>query len=142
MFCLSLLYSIRAFSPISTSSCSNAMYFLSKSMKNNNIITVETLLKATSVDVEDDEETEYVNRIKSNYLVSKFKNCRQDGGKEICRTLCTISEIETLLRTILPPLSVNELKQEITLILSEISSESVKSNNIDVDEFLNAVRLL
>ena len=100
---------------------------------------ISPLFATTSVD---DEEIDYISQVKSTYLTNKFKDCRKVEGEEVCRSLCTLSEVEMLLRSILPPVTADELSNEIKVVLSKIPSESVKSDAIDVNDFLDAVRTI
>ena len=108
----------------------------SSSSKTNKWSVRTNTLKMMETDDEIDEESSiFVKRIKSNYLTNKFKDCRN----EECRSSCSLSEVELLLRSVLPPVSNKELKEEINVLLSTIPQQSIKDNSIDVNEFLNAV---
>lgn len=99
-------------------------------------VHTNTLKMMKLEDETDEESSSFVKRIKSNYLINKFKDCRNE---ENCRSSCSLSEVELLLRSVLPPVSNSELKEEINFLLSKIPQQSIKVNAIDVNEFLNAV---
>ena len=78
----------------------------------------------------DPEYIESYNRIAPNYLVNKFKDFQGDD----CRLFCSQSEIKLLLKSILPPVSKDELDQEVKKVLAGM--EDMES--IEVVEFLSA----
>lgn len=119
----------------------NSFYFTTRFMSTSQTNMKKSMqpMLMTNIDEEADEESSnFVKRIKSNYLINKFKDCRNE---ENCRSSCSLPEVELLLRSVLPPVSNLELKDEINALLSTISPQSIKSNSIDVNEFLNAVRI-
>lgn len=88
---------------------------------------------ASSVDdVEDDEDYAAFRKLAGNYLTSKFLDCNGDD----CINLRDKSEIGKLLKVVLPPISKKALEEEVTKILSRITTTT---SEIDVTEFTTAV---
>lgn len=133
-----LYFALLVLIPISVSGFVQNVFYRGLGVRGISIETMSSAFFATAID---EEETAFLNRVKSNYLVNKFRDCRKSSStaQDECRTLCTLSEIELLLRTILPPVSNKEMSEEIDFLLKKMPPKSVQSNSIDVDDFLNVV---
>ena len=81
----------------------------------------------------DNDDSEAFQRIVGNYLKAKFTDCHGDD----CRMFCDRSEVTSLLKTVLPPVSPKELDAEVEKALKSIGAGS--DDLIEADSFLNAV---
>ena len=81
----------------------------------------------------DNDDSEAFQRIVGNYLKAKFSDCHGDD----CRMFCDRSEVTTLLKTVLPPVSSKELDIEVAKALKSIGAGD--DDLIEADSFLNAV---
>jgi hypothetical protein len=84
---------------------------------------------------EDDDEGEF-RRVCENYLDNKYKDCKEgvEGSLE-CRFACDRTEIETLLLTLLPPVTKTELKREVDLTMQRFKGMAT----VDAKDFYDAV---
>lgn len=78
----------------------------------------------------DPEEKEAFDRITSNWLTNKFKNCFGDD----CRMFCDEAEARALMKSLLPPLTPAQIDDEVNKVLSSVDDK----NMIDLDEFSKA----
>ena len=63
-------------------------------------------------DPEEDEDGQF-KRVVTTYLSNKYKDCKEDAeGSLQCRFLCDPGQISEILRTLLPPVTKDELAQE------------------------------
>lgn len=99
--------------------------------KNNIIRMMDDENKSVFTPIDDDDMTLFKS-IATNYILNKFKNCRGD----LCRELCDKGEVEELVRAILPPVSKEELEQEINFIVKDLID---KDGLIDSNQFLKKV---
>ena len=81
---------------------------------------------------DDDDDDVMLQRIASNYLANKFRDCRSDN----CRTFVDKDEAKLLLKTILPPVTKNELDREVIEVFNSINIES--NGDIGIDQFIDA----
>lgn len=78
----------------------------------------------------DIDEAVSLQRISSNYLISKYKGCDEEN----CRVFCTRDDIVQILTAILPPVTKEELNKEIDLTMSKFNSD-----DIDEADFIAAI---
>ena len=81
----------------------------------------------------DNDDSEAFQRIVGNYLKAKFSDCHGDD----CRMFCDRSEVTSLLKTVLPPVSNKELLLEVDKALKAIGAGD--DDLIEADAFLDAV---
>ena len=77
------------------------------------------------------EEDEKFRNIATSYLKSKFQACDREG----CRLMCDRSDAQAILKEILPPVSSEELEQEIDYIMGTVEAKG----DISEEDFLAAV---
>lgn len=82
---------------------------------------------------EDNDDAEEFKRIVDSYLLAKFNDCHGDD----CRMFCDKSEVEILLKSVLPPVSKAELDMEVGKVLKIIGAAD--DDLIEADSFLSAV---
>eukprot|EP00596_Hydrurales_sp_CCMP1899_P002546 CAMPEP_0119033426 /NCGR_PEP_ID=MMETSP1177-20130426/466_1 /TAXON_ID=2985 /ORGANISM="Ochromonas sp, Strain CCMP1899" /LENGTH=269 /DNA_ID=CAMNT_0006990155 /DNA_START=167 /DNA_END=976 /DNA_ORIENTATION=+ len=82
---------------------------------------------------EDNDDAAEFKKIVDNYLLAKFNDCHGDD----CRMFCDKSEVEMLLKSVLPPVSKAELDGEVTKVLKTIGAGD--DDLIEADSFLSAV---
>lgn len=103
--------------------CFQCKYFL----KHHNHIRL-----CANSDDDDDDDGIMLQRIASNYLSNKFRDCRGDD----CRTFVDKDEAKFLLKMILPPVTKNELDREVIEVFNSINKES--NGDIGIDQFIDA----
>lgn len=71
-------------------------------------------------DPQEDEDGQF-KKIVTTYLSSKYKDCKEDADGLQCRFLCGPAQIRDILSTILPPVTKDELSQEMekTMLMFE-----------------------
>ena len=86
-------------------------------------------------DPDEDEEGQF-KRVVTSYLSNKYKDCKTgvEGSLE-CRFLCDPVQIAEILRTLLPPVTKDELQKEM-----DMTMESFKGlQTVDEEVFYNAI---
>ena len=103
-----------------------------KDNKNSRLLNINSphLRLQMTNNEEDEDDLEFLSRVKNNYLVNKFKDCRGED----CRATCSRDEIQTLLLSILPPLTPEDLAAETNRIISKFPQPDL----ISADDFVRA----
>mmetsp|Transcript_10654 Transcript_10654/g.17369 ORF Transcript_10654/g.17369 Transcript_10654/m.17369 type:complete len:257 (-) Transcript_10654:246-1016(-) len=81
-------------------------------------------------EIEDEEDLESFKKIASNYLQYKFLDCLGDD----CKFVRTRDEVETLMKSVLPPVNSGELAREVENVMSKLGN-----GDIDADDYVAAV---
>ncbi len=86
---------------------------------------------------EDEEESVTFRTIVKNYLLNKYRNCREsDVGEGIdCRFMCNLTQVSEIVRSVLPPVTQAALQQEVRLTMDKFEGKDV----VDSEDFLEAV---
>mmetsp|Transcript_2583 Transcript_2583/g.3509 ORF Transcript_2583/g.3509 Transcript_2583/m.3509 type:complete len:275 (-) Transcript_2583:126-950(-) len=103
-------------------------------------ISTSGALSATEVDQERsglEENDDYMSykAIAQSYLSSKFQDCGASGDN--CKIARDLEEVKQLLRTVLPPVTKEELEAEVNLVASKIGGKP--EDDISESEYLAAV---
>jgi hypothetical protein len=77
------------------------------------------------------EDEEEIRDIASRYLLAKYKGCDEDG----CRMFCDRDEAREVLRTVLPPISKEELEKEVDITMKDFGADET----IAESEFIQAI---
>lgn len=89
--------------------------------------------------VDDEEDKAAFSSLAENYLAAKFHDCVQDE----CIFLREEGEVKTLLRSILPPVTSDELEREVDRILALFGGRRAAAGSppteISISEFVQAV---
>jgi len=85
--------------------------------------------------MEDDEilfkDEEDMKNIAARYLLAKYKGCDEVG----CRLECTRDEARDVLKSVLPPVTNDELEEEVQITMKEFGMDDV----IDETKFIEAI---
>jgi len=90
------------------------------------ILKSKFVLNSQPTELFKDDST--INDIAERYLLNKFKgsaDCAGDDSSEACRFQCDRSEVESLLKQILPPVSKEELVREIDLVMGKLIGSGI-----------------
>jgi len=85
--------------------------------------------------IEDEQEKETFLRLSSTYLANKFQSCLGDD----CVFLRSAAEAQLLLEEVLPPVTREELENEVKRVLAVIKERQGGEEDVSVEDFINGV---
>ena len=84
---------------------------------------------------EDYEDIQSFKTITQNYLMARYRDCREVGGSEECRFICDQKQISDILVSLLPPVNAEELNIEVGNVMNKFQGQET----VEADEFVNTV---
>ena len=88
-------------------------------------------LKLSKIDLDDEES---FRKIAEVYLTNKFESCDRPAG---CRFACNRDEAKSILKEILPPVTLKELETEVDNVMDSMKNK--ESKDIQEIDFVRAV---